>query len=295
MELRLTARRGENVLVTIVIPVVGPAVLRLGRGPPDGRRRAGRLPAARAPGAGGHRDEPRQPRHRDRLRAALRRPQAPRRVAADPRRAAHRQDAGASSPSRSARSSCSSPIAAAVLGWRPGPGASPLLVVGRVAARDVGVRGPRPAAWPARSGRRRRWRIANGLFIAFLLLGGIVLPVSHLPRPLAAVASILPAAAARRRVPGGARVRRRRRRSIGGDPAGLGDRRVAARRPDVPLGVTGPYPDSSGRSWSLQDRRARPGTGRRRWRAIVLTAMASRTPIAPPSMPPSSAPIGRTP
>ena len=37
--------------------------------------------------------------------------------------------------------------------------------------------------------------LANGLFIAFLLLGGIVLPVSHLPEPLASLAAVLPAAA----------------------------------------------------------------------------------------------------
>lgn len=37
--------------------------------------------------------------------------------------------------------------------------------------------------------------LANGLFLAFLMLGGIVLPVDHLPAPLAAVASVLPAAA----------------------------------------------------------------------------------------------------
>ena len=45
--------------------------------------------------------------------------------------------------------------------------------------------------------------LANGLFIGFLLLGGIVLPVSHLPGPLAAVADILPGRGARRRVPRG--------------------------------------------------------------------------------------------
>ena len=37
--------------------------------------------------------------------------------------------------------------------------------------------------------------LANALFIAFLLLGGIVLPVSHLPSPLAEIAALLPAAA----------------------------------------------------------------------------------------------------
>lgn len=35
--------------------------------------------------------------------------------------------------------------------------------------------------------------LANGLFLAFLMLGGIVLPLDHLPAPLAALASILPA------------------------------------------------------------------------------------------------------
>jgi ABC-2 type transport system permease protein len=37
--------------------------------------------------------------------------------------------------------------------------------------------------------------LANGLFIVALLLGGIVLPVDHLPGPLASVATLLPAAA----------------------------------------------------------------------------------------------------
>ncbi|MBI2762309.1 MAG: ABC transporter permease [Chloroflexi bacterium] len=37
--------------------------------------------------------------------------------------------------------------------------------------------------------------IANGLFLVFLMVGGIVLPVDHLPAPLAALATVLPAAA----------------------------------------------------------------------------------------------------
>ncbi len=37
--------------------------------------------------------------------------------------------------------------------------------------------------------------LANALFIAFLLLGGIILPVDQLPGPLATLAGILPAAA----------------------------------------------------------------------------------------------------
>ncbi len=37
--------------------------------------------------------------------------------------------------------------------------------------------------------------LANGLFLGFLMLGGIVLPVDHLPAPLAALAGALPATA----------------------------------------------------------------------------------------------------
>ena len=37
--------------------------------------------------------------------------------------------------------------------------------------------------------------VANGLFVASLLLGGIILPIDHLPSPLAALAAALPAAA----------------------------------------------------------------------------------------------------
>jgi ABC-2 type transport system permease protein len=37
--------------------------------------------------------------------------------------------------------------------------------------------------------------VANGLFVASLLLGGIILPIDHLPDPLAALAGALPAAA----------------------------------------------------------------------------------------------------
>ena len=37
--------------------------------------------------------------------------------------------------------------------------------------------------------------LANGLFLAFLMVGGIVLPLDHLPGPLAALAAYLPAAA----------------------------------------------------------------------------------------------------
>jgi ABC-2 type transport system permease protein len=85
-------------------------------------------------------------------------------------------------------------IAVVFLGWRPGAGA-PLglvivgLVLGTLAFAGLGLAmagGLRAEATLA---------LANGLFLAFLLLGGIVLPVDHLPAPLAAVAGLLPAAA----------------------------------------------------------------------------------------------------
>jgi ABC-2 type transport system permease protein len=85
-------------------------------------------------------------------------------------------------------------IAVVLLGWRPAPGA-PLglvvvgLVLGTIAFAGLGLAmagGLRAEATLA---------LANGVFLAFLLLGGIVLPIDHLPAPLAAVAGFLPAAA----------------------------------------------------------------------------------------------------
>jgi ABC-2 type transport system permease protein len=85
-------------------------------------------------------------------------------------------------------------IAVAALGWRPGAGASPFLVVaalllGTLAFAGLGLL----LAGALRA--EATLALANGLFIAFLLLGGIILPVTDLPGPLAAVASVLPAAA----------------------------------------------------------------------------------------------------
>jgi ABC-2 type transport system permease protein len=85
-------------------------------------------------------------------------------------------------------------IAVVLLGWRPAAGAPVALVVvglvlGTIAFAGLGLAmagGLRAEATLA---------VANGLFLAFLLLGGIVLPVDHLPAPLAALASLLPAAA----------------------------------------------------------------------------------------------------
>ena len=85
-------------------------------------------------------------------------------------------------------------IALGVLGWSTGPGASVAvfavsLVLGTAAFAGLGLL----LAGALRA--EATLALANGLFIAFLLLGGIVIPVSHLPAPLATVASWLPAAA----------------------------------------------------------------------------------------------------
>ena len=82
-------------------------------------------------------------------------------------------------------------IAAGVLGWRPGPAASPALFVvalllGTLAFAGLGLL----LAGALRA--EATLALANALFIAFLLLGGIVLPVTELPGPLAAVAGSSP-------------------------------------------------------------------------------------------------------
>ena len=85
-------------------------------------------------------------------------------------------------------------VAALALAWRPGPGASlPLfiaaLLLGTLAFAGLGLL----MAGALRA--EATLALANALFIAFLLLGGIVLPISHLPGVLADVAALLPAAA----------------------------------------------------------------------------------------------------
>ena len=85
-------------------------------------------------------------------------------------------------------------IAATVLGWRPGPGASPALLVvglllGTLAFAGLGLL----MAGALRA--EATLALANALFITFLLLGGIVIPVDHLPGLLATLAGLLPAAA----------------------------------------------------------------------------------------------------
>jgi ABC-2 type transport system permease protein len=83
-------------------------------------------------------------------------------------------------------------IAAGIYGWRPSPGALAavaVLLLGTSAFAGIGLAmagGMRAEATLA---------AANGLYLVFLLLGDIVLPISRLPQPLAVFARALPAAA----------------------------------------------------------------------------------------------------
>jgi ABC-2 type transport system permease protein len=83
--------------------------------------------------------------------------------------------------------------AAAFLGWRPGPDASPVLAVIAVLLGTAVFTGLglllagtlRPETVLA---------LANLLFLAFLVVGGILVPLTALPGPLAAIGGALPAA-----------------------------------------------------------------------------------------------------
>ena len=85
-------------------------------------------------------------------------------------------------------------IAAVAFGWRPAPDASAVVLAGGLVGGTLAFAG----LGLLLAGTLRAegtLALANGLFLAFLLLGGIVLPLSHLPGPLEALARLLPAAA----------------------------------------------------------------------------------------------------
>ncbi len=85
-------------------------------------------------------------------------------------------------------------IATLALGWTVPSGAAPVLLLvalllGTVAFAGLGLL----MAGALRA--EATLALANGLFLVALMLGGIVLPLDHLPEPLAAPAGWLPAAA----------------------------------------------------------------------------------------------------
>lgn len=85
-------------------------------------------------------------------------------------------------------------IAVLALGWTVPSGASPALLVaapllGTLAFAGLGLL----MAGALRA--EATLALANGLFLVALMLGGILLPLDHLPGPMAALAGALPAAA----------------------------------------------------------------------------------------------------
>ncbi|CAN5499953.1 hypothetical protein BH20CHL7_BH20CHL7_00890 [soil metagenome] len=85
-------------------------------------------------------------------------------------------------------------VAILVLGWTPATGWSPVLAVGALVLGTVTF----AALGLVLAGTLRAeatLALANALFLAAMLLGGIIVPTSGLPAPLASVADLLPAAA----------------------------------------------------------------------------------------------------
>jgi ABC-2 type transport system permease protein len=85
-------------------------------------------------------------------------------------------------------------IAAAAFGWSLGPGAdlgvtAAAILLGTLAFAGIGL----GMAGALRA--EATLAAANGLFLLLLLLGGIVLPIDHLPGALEALARVLPASA----------------------------------------------------------------------------------------------------
>jgi ABC-2 type transport system permease protein len=85
-------------------------------------------------------------------------------------------------------------VAVVALRWQPGPGWSPLLLVaamllGTLAFAGLGLL----LAGTLRA--EATLAFANGVFLGFLMLGGVVLPIDHLPSFLQPAAAVLPSAA----------------------------------------------------------------------------------------------------
>ena len=227
IEMLLTVRRGESLLVTHGDPARHPGVLLQGRRGQHHLQGPGRLPRARGARARGDVERDGEPRDRHRLRAPLRRAEAA--------RVRRRSRApGCSAPRRStcSRSSSSRPLV--IVGHRHrarlehvGPGSCR----GRSCSSSARSRSRASAcSWPGTLRAEANLAVANGLFLVLLFLGGMAYPLAKLPD---AVAGRSPRRCrrrrCRRRVRGGAHRRHvvpgRRARGAGG----LGDRRAVGR------------------------------------------------------------------
>jgi ABC-2 type transport system permease protein len=79
------------------------------------------------------------------------------------------------------------------LGWTAGPGGSPLLLAGAVAVGTAAFAGLGLLLTGALRAETVL-AVANVLFLGFMVVGGVIVPIERLPEPLAAVAAALPAA-----------------------------------------------------------------------------------------------------
>jgi ABC-2 type transport system permease protein len=85
-------------------------------------------------------------------------------------------------------------VGTGVLGWGPGADWSPLLFVGAIVLGTVAFAGlGLLLAGTLRA--EATLALANGLFLGFLMLGGVVLPIDHLPGALQPIATLLPSTA----------------------------------------------------------------------------------------------------
>lgn len=85
-------------------------------------------------------------------------------------------------------------VAWGLLGWSPGPGASIELALGGIALGTAAFAGLGLLMAGALRAEATL-ALANALFLAFLMLGGIVLPTDHLPAVLQPISAVLPATA----------------------------------------------------------------------------------------------------
>jgi len=84
-------------------------------------------------------------------------------------------------------------VAAAGFGWAPGHTAQPLVGLAGLAL-GIAAFGGFGLALAGALRAEATLAVANGLFVGLLLVGGIVLPVDHLSEPLRTIAAILPSA-----------------------------------------------------------------------------------------------------
>jgi ABC-2 type transport system permease protein len=83
-------------------------------------------------------------------------------------------------------------IAAWILGWQPAPATNPMVVIAAIGLGSLAFGGLGLLLAGALRAEATL-ALANGLFLAFLLLGGMIIPLDHLPSGLAAIGAALPA------------------------------------------------------------------------------------------------------